>query len=48
MLLGMPADVEDNVKECIGKEADSKKGYIMALGCGMPLQTPPENITALV
>jgi uroporphyrinogen decarboxylase len=48
MLFGTPADVEENVLECITKAADSPKGYLMALGCGLPLNTPSENIHALV
>jgi uroporphyrinogen decarboxylase len=48
MLFGTPKDVEANVLECISKAADSSKGYMMALGCGLPLNTPPENIHALV
>jgi uroporphyrinogen decarboxylase len=47
MLLGTPDSVEQNVKECIRKAYDSPKGYILALGCGMPLRTPPANIHAL-
>ncbi len=47
MYLGKPADVEANVKECLRKAYDNPKGYILALGCGLPIQTPPENIHAL-
>ncbi len=48
MLFGTTKDVEENVKECLIKAADSPKGFLLALGCGMPLNTPPENIHALV
>ena len=48
MLFGTPQDVEENVVECIARAADSPKGYIMALGCGLPLHTPSDNIHALV
>ncbi len=48
MLLGNPQTVEENVLECIAKAADNPKGYMMALGCGTPLNTPSENIRALV
>jgi uroporphyrinogen decarboxylase len=48
MLQGTPADVDADVKECLAKAGDSPKGYLMALGCGLPLNTPPENIIALV
>lgn len=47
MYLGRPADVEANAKECLRKAYDNPKGYILALGCGLPIQTPPENIHAL-
>jgi len=48
MLFGTPALVEENVKECLRKAYDSPKGYILALGCALPIRTPPENIHALV
>jgi uroporphyrinogen decarboxylase len=47
MLLGTPGDVEEDVKECLRKAYDSPKGYILALGCGLPPNSPPENIHAL-
>jgi len=47
MYLGKPSDVEENVKECLRKAYDNPKGYILALGCGLPIPTPPENIHAL-
>ncbi len=47
MYLGKPADVEANAKECLRKAYDNPKGYILALGCGLPVPTPPENIHAL-
>ena len=47
MYLGKPKDVEENVKECLRKAYDNPKGYILALGCGLPIPTPPENIHAL-
>ena len=48
MYLGTPDDVRDNVKECLTKAWDSPKGYILGLGCGLPIDTPPENLHALV
>ncbi|OIQ60875.1 uroporphyrinogen decarboxylase [Moorella thermoacetica] len=48
MYLGTPADVVANVKECLRKAYDNPKGYILALGCGLPAGTPPENIHALM
>jgi uroporphyrinogen decarboxylase len=47
MLMGTPAAVEQDVKQCIRKGYNSPKGYILALGCGMPIRTPPANIHAL-
>lgn len=48
MLLGTPEDVEANARECLRKAYDTPKGYILALGCGLPNDTPSENIHALV
>jgi uroporphyrinogen decarboxylase len=47
MFLGTPATVEENVKECLLKGYDSPRGYILALGCELPIKTPPENVHAL-
>jgi len=47
MYLGKPEDVSRNAKECLRKAYDNKKGYILSLGCGLPIDTPPENIFAL-
>lgn len=47
MYLGKPIDVEKDVRECLKKAYDSPKGYILALGCGFPIDTPPENVHAL-
>lgn len=47
MYLGKPADVERDAKECLKKAYDNPKGYVLALGCGFPIDTPPENIHAL-
>ncbi len=48
MYLGTPDDVRANARECLAKAWDSPKGYILGLGCGLPIDTPPENIHALV
>jgi uroporphyrinogen decarboxylase len=48
MYLGGPDDVRQNVRECLSKGWDTPKGYILGLGCGLPIDTPPENIHALV
>lgn len=47
MFLGTPEDVEKDAKECLRKAYDNPKGYILSLGCGLPIDTPPENILAL-
>ena len=48
MFLGSPPVVDENVKECLRKAWDSPKGFVLAMGCGLPIATPPENIHALV
>jgi len=48
MFQGTPELVEKTVKESLKKAYDSPKGYILGLGCGLPMPTPPENIHALV
>jgi uroporphyrinogen decarboxylase len=48
MYQGTPADVRVNALECLAKGWDNPKGYILGLGCGLPIDTPPENIHALV
>ncbi len=48
MLLGAPSDVIENAKDNLRRTYDNPKGYILALGCGLPIDTPPENIHALL
>jgi uroporphyrinogen decarboxylase len=48
MYLGKPEDVRANALECLAKGWDTPKGYVLGLGCGLPIDTPPENILALV
>ena len=48
MVLGAPDDVRANVRECLAKAAGTPKGYILGMGCALPINTPPENIHALV
>ncbi len=48
MYLGTPELVEENVRECLRKAYDSPKGFLLALGCELPIKTPPENVHALV
>jgi uroporphyrinogen decarboxylase len=46
--LGTPADVRANARECLAKAWDTPKGYILGLGCALPIDTPAENIHALL
>jgi uroporphyrinogen decarboxylase len=48
MYLGTPEEVRANARECLAKGWDNPKGYILGLGCGLPIDTPPANILALV
>ena len=48
MYMGTPDVVVDNVKECLRKAWDSPKGFILSIGCGLPIQTPPDNVHAFV
>jgi uroporphyrinogen decarboxylase len=48
MFHGTPDDVRSDARSCLAKGWDNPKGYILGLGCGLPIDTPPENIHALV
>lgn len=48
MYLGTPNDVRANARECLAKAWDTPKGYILGLGCALPIDTPAENILTLV
>ena len=48
MFLGTPALVEENVKDCLRRAWDTPKGFILAMGCALPIDTPPANIHSLV
>jgi len=48
MVQGTPDTVEENVKENLRKAHDSPQGYILRMGCGLPINTKPENLHALV
>lgn len=47
MYLGTPKDVRQDARECLAKGYDNPKGYILSLGCGLPMGAPVENIQAL-
>lgn len=48
MYLGTPELVRVNVRACLRQAWDTPKGYVLGLGCGLPIDTPPENVVALV
>lgn len=47
MFHGTPRTVGENVRECLRKAWDSPRGFILGLGCGLPIHTPPANVHAL-
>jgi uroporphyrinogen decarboxylase len=47
MLLGTPEDVVADLKECLRKGWDSPAGYVPSFGCGLPIDTPMENLYTL-
>jgi uroporphyrinogen decarboxylase len=48
MYLGDPATVRADAAECLRKAADSPKGFVLAVGCGMPIPAPQVNVHALM
>ncbi len=48
MLKGNPEIITDMVRDCISKAADNYKGFIVATGCEVPIQTPHENMMAFL
>jgi uroporphyrinogen decarboxylase len=48
MYRGTPEAVRLDVKNCLKKAHDSPKGFMLALGCELPIKTPPENVHALM
>jgi uroporphyrinogen decarboxylase len=47
MLLGTPLDVENDLRSCLKKGLKAPGGYLPAFGCGLPINTPAENLSAL-
>jgi len=45
MLMGTTNDVQENALECM--DLGGKKGFILAPGCDMPMDTPIENVQAV-
>lgn len=48
MLLGTPVQVREAVYQCVRKAHDNPKGFIVASGCSLPVETPFENIDAML
>ena len=48
MMLGSIEDVYKAVRCCIEDAYDSPKGYLLSTGCGIPINSPIENIDALM
>jgi uroporphyrinogen decarboxylase len=48
LLNGSPDDVDREAKACLDAAGDSPGGFILASGCEVPVDTPPENIRALM
>ena len=48
MYRGTPETVREDVRNCLKKAHDSPKGFMLALGCELPIKTPPENVHALM
>lgn len=48
MLLGSTAEVRQATIDCIRKGHDNPKGYIVASGCSLPIETPFANIHAML
>ena len=48
MYRGTPETVRDDVRNCLKKDHDSPKGFMLALGRELPIKTPSENVNALM
>lgn len=48
LMKGTRDQVHAEARECLRKAHDNPKGYILSSGCGVPLDTPPENVVALM
>ena len=48
MMLGTVDEVDQAVKVCFQKTADSPKGYMLSTGCDVPFNAPLENLTAFM
>lgn len=48
MLQGTPEEVRAAVRDCVSKAHGNPKGHIVASGCSLPVETPFENIDAML
>ncbi len=48
LMNGTVGDVVKAVKTCIRKAYDTPCGYVLSSGCTIPLDSPPENISAMM
>lgn len=48
MRLGTPYDVLHSGRECIRKAYDAPNGFTLTSGCQTPMDTPEENLMALM
>lgn len=48
MLQGTPAQVREAVRDCIRRAYDNPRGYIVASGCSLAVETPFSNIDAMM
>lgn len=48
LLEGTPESVRAEARECLAAGRDSPGGFILSTGCEVPIETPPENLMALL
>jgi uroporphyrinogen decarboxylase len=48
LLGGTPEQVRAEAEKCLADAGDSPRGFILATGCEVPLNAPPDNVHALI
>jgi uroporphyrinogen decarboxylase len=48
LLGGTPESVRREAEKCLADAGDSPRGFILATGCEVPIESPPENVFALI
>lgn len=48
MLKGNPEVITAMVRDCVSKASGSPKGFVLATGCEVPIETPHENMMAFL